>query len=594
MKRTRETDTSNPPLKRRPMVRTTAKAATTSSTAALKRKKMLEELKQRVEDLEEKSTEMQESLTQAKAELKEKSEEYQELLSSAETVASRNFGLETEVSSLKQVCEQASKAQTQIQTLIRSTEEQYTIRLQGQESKYQLLQMTHETLKVQQDMLSQELERVEEIIDDNDQKLEEQKQNIEEIEEKYKESLDLENEREKTIEQQEQEIEEQLRYIAELEQRARDDEMLRRKLHNSIQELKGNIRVFVRVRPLLGEEKNEPFPYEFPDSNKATTIQVNQGVQITTTGNEKESEPIFFDFDKVFNPGATQNHVFQEISALVQSALDGYNVCIFTYGQTGSGKTFTMEGPKKPSPDTQGMIPRAVHQIFEYANSLSDKGWSYELTANYLEIYNETIRDLLCASNKSKKNINYKIQHNDVEQSTNVSNLSYVPVTSSGQVHDLLNRAAKNRATAKTEMNERSSRSHSVFQLRMSGKNSVTGETATGLLNLVDLAGSERLKDSKATGDRLRETRNINSSLSTLGKVISALSNKGKSIPYRESKLTWLLRFSLGGNSKTLMFVNISPSPSNIKESINSLRFAKEVNSCNIGTARKAGTRNVK
>merc|ERR1712137_634641 len=129
------------------------------------------------------------------------------------------------------------------------------------------------------------------------------------------------------------------------------------------------------------------------------------------------------------------------------------------------------------------------------------------------------------------------------------------------------------------------------FQLRMSGSNSVTGESATGLLNL---AGSERLKDSKATGERLKETQNINSSLSTLGKVISALASNGRSIPYRESKLTWLLRYSLGGNCKTLMFVNISPSPENIKESINSLRFAKEVNSCNIGTARKAGKRNVK
>lgn len=536
---------------------------------------------------------MKESLEKAQKELTDKSEQYQQLLESSENVSTRNASLLNEVSSLKQICEQSLKSHSQLESLIHSTEEQFTIRLQEQESKYQLLEMTHDTLKVQHEMLLQELERARDTISINDSKLSSQNEELSGLEMEFKKSSNLADEQDNTIKNQKEKIAEQLKLIATMEQQSRDDEMLRRKLHNTIQELKGNIRVFVRVRPLLGEEKENHFPYEFPDANKATKIQLLQD-KTSSIGKEKEVLTSEFEFDKVFNPGASQTDVFKEISALVQSALDGYNVCIFTYGQTGSGKTFTMEGPKNPNPETEGMIPRAVQQIFEYAESLSDKGWSYSLTANYLEIYNETIRDLLSNPSKSKQKLSYKIHHQEQDQTTNVVNLSYIPVTSSGQVHDLLNRAARNRATAKTEMNERSSRSHSVFQLRMNGTNSVTGESATGLLNLVDLAGSERLKDSKATGDRLKETQNINASLSVLGRVISSLASKGRSIPYRDSKLTWLLRYSLSGNSKTLMFVNISPSPENLKESVNSLRFAKEVNSCNIGTARKAGKRNVK
>jgi len=136
-------------------------------------------------------------------------------------------------------------------------------------------------------------------------------------------------------------------------------------------------------------------------------------------------------------------------------------------------------------------------------------------------------------------------------------------------------------------MNDRSSRSHSVFQLRLVGKNTITGEKCNGLLNLIDLAGSERLQASGSTGDRLTETKNINKSLSCLGDVITALANNDQHIPYRNSKLTFLLQNSLGGNSKTLMFVNISPATSSLSESLSSLRFATKVNACEIGTAKK-------
>lgn len=136
------------------------------------------------------------------------------------------------------------------------------------------------------------------------------------------------------------------------------------------------------------------------------------------------------------------------------------------------------------------------------------------------------------------------------------------------QVHELLRRASHNRAVASTNCNERSSRSHSVFQLKIDGKNTITGAVASGLLNLIDLAGSERLANSGSTGDRLKETMAINKSLSSLGDVICALANKDQHVPYRNSKLTYLLQRSLGGNSKTLMFVNISPKLADLNETL--------------------------
>lgn len=373
-----------------------------------------------------------------------------------------------------------------------------------------------------------------------------------------------------------------------------EHETMRRKLHNTIQELKGNIRVFCRVRPLLGEEllgsDGTINHMAFPDADskmleleKMSDAGLNESC---LTANRKGNNKYEFAFDKVFNPDSTQGQVFEEICQLVQSALDGYNVCIFAYGQTGSGKTFTMEGPSQFSPEQTGMIPRAVVQIFESTQDLISKGWQYEFEASFLEIYNETIRDLL-GNNSDDQKHDIKMTGSADKKDVMVTNLTTVMVTLEDQVHELLRKASHNRAVAETKCNERSSRSHSVFRLKISGVNKHTQEACIGTLNLVDLAGSERLKDSGSEGARLKETQAINKSLSTLSKVIMAIANKDGYIPYRESKLTYLLQNSLGGNSKTLMFVNVSPKEECFQETLNSLRFATKVNQCNIGTAQK-------
>ncbi|XP_057528390.1 kinesin-like protein KIN-14N isoform X2 [Amaranthus tricolor] len=365
--------------------------------------------------------------------------------------------------------------------------------------------------------------------------------------------------------------------LADAEVKLVEGEKLRKKLHNTILELKGNIRVFCRVRPLLPDEGSttDSKVIAFPTSMEA----MGRGVDLLQNG-QKHS----FMFDKVFIPDASQEDVFVEISQLVQSALDGYKVCIFAYGQTGSGKTFTMMG-SPGNPEKKGLIPRSLEQIFETRQSLKAQGWKYDLQVSMLEIYNETIRDLLSTSNGAAGK-QYTIKH-DANGNTHVSDLTIVDVRSSKEVAYLLDKAAQSRSVGKTLMNEQSSRSHFVFTLRISGVNESTEQQVQGVLNLIDLAGSERLSKSGSTGDRLKETQAINKSLSSLSDVIFALAKREDHVPFRNSKLTYLLHPCLGGDSKTLMFVNISPETSSLGESLCSLRFAARVNACEIGIPRR-------
>lgn len=377
-------------------------------------------------------------------------------------------------------------------------------------------------------------------------------------------------------------------HVANLDSKLRSEETIRRELHNTIQELKGNIRVFCRVRPMLSSEDGQrACAFSFGQDEREVVIESTSANE-SICGTKKAPPKHEFAFDRVFSPSASQEDVFGEISQLIQSALDGYNVCIFAYGQTGSGKTYTMEG-NTADHSTQGMIPRALEQVFRTSQDLKDKGWQYTMEASFLEIYNETIKDLLGSGDANVKHEIKLVNPNNTGSACEVmvTNVKTVNVTSETQVYSLLEKATQNRAVAATQCNERSSRSHSVFRLKLVGENQMTGEKCQGTLNLIDLAGSERLSQSCSTGERLRETKSINKSLSNLGNVIMALANKEQHIPYRNSKLTFLLQNSLGGNSKSLMFVNISPKEESLQESLCSLRFATKVNQCNIGTAQK-------
>ncbi|KAH9434870.1 hypothetical protein MCOR02_003834 [Pyricularia oryzae] len=377
----------------------------------------------------------------------------------------------------------------------------------------------------------------------------------------------------------ESKLQEALQAADEAKQKLIKEETERRVLFNKYQELKGNIRVMCRVRPVLDRSEGEEAGLAFPDSKTSAQIDVQTEERSATGTVTRRVMP--FEFDRVFAPNVQNEEVFGEISQLVQSALDGFNVCIFCYGQTGSGKTYTMSSP-------DGMIPRATNMIYETIEQLKQKSWTYTMEGSFVEVYNEELHDLLASERERRK---LTIQHDEVRKQTTVVNCKTVHLDRPEKVETMLREAQGNRSVAATKANERSSRSHSVFMLKLVGTNSATGERCEGTLNLVDLAGSERLKHSQAEGDRMRETQSINKSLSCLGDVIEALGRKGSSspgahVPYRNSKLTHLLQFSLGGNSKTLMFVMVSPLEAHLKETVTSLRFATKVHNTHIGTAK--------
>lgn len=354
-----------------------------------------------------------------------------------------------------------------------------------------------------------------------------------------------------------------------LKQKYSEEQAKRKELYNHIQETKGNIRVFCRCRPLNKEETS---------TRCATAVDFDGAkdgeLGVVTGNNSKKS----FKFDRVYTPKDGQVDVFADASPMVVSVLDGYNVCIFAYGQTGTGKTFTMEG----TPQNRGVNYRTVEQLFEIANERRET-ISYNISVSVLEVYNEQIRDLLATSPASKK---LEIKQS-FDGSHHVPGLVEAKVENINEVWNVLQAGSNARAVGSNNVNEHSSRSHCMLSIMVKAKNLMNGDCTKSTLWLVDLAGSERLAKTDVQGERLKEAQNINRSLSALGDVIYALATKSSHIPYRNSKLTHLLQDSLGGDSKTLMFVQISPSEHDVSESLSSLNFATRVRGVELGPARK-------
>ena len=247
--------------------------------------------------------------------------------------------------------------------------------------------------------------------------------------------------------------------------------------------------------------------------------------------------------------------------------LNGYNGTVFAYGQTGAGKSYTMMGADIDDEEQRGIIPRIVEQIF-LSISRSPENIEYTVRVSYMEIYMEKIRDLLVPQHDNLP------VHEEKSRGVYVKGLCEIYVTSLQEVYEVMRRGGLARATAATNMNQESSRSHSIFVITISQKNVGTGSTKSGQLFLVDLAGSEKVGKTGASGQTLEEAKKINKSLSALGMVINSLTDgKSTHIPYRDSKLTRILQESLGGNSRTTLIINCSPSSYNDAETISTLRF---------------------
>ncbi|KAM6118002.1 kinesin-like protein KIFC3 [Pterocles gutturalis] len=352
----------------------------------------------------------------------------------------------------------------------------------------------------------------------------------------------------------------------ELLRKYRRELQLRKKCHNELVRLKGNIRVFGRVRPITKEDG------EGPEAANAVTFDADDDAVLHLLHKGKQ---VSFELDKVFPPQASQEEVFQEVQALVTSCIDGYNVCIFAYGQTGAGKTYTMEGTAA----NPGINQRALQLLFsEVRGKAAD--WDYAISVSAAEIYNEALRDLLGKEPQEKLEIKLCP---DGSGQLYVPGLTELKVESVEDINKVFEFGHVNRATECTNLNEHSSRSHALLIVTVRGLDRSTGLRTTGKLNLVDLAGSERVGRSGAEGSRLREAQHINKSLSALGDVIYALRSRQGHVPFRNSKLTYLLQDSLSGDSKTLMMVQVSPAERNTSETLCSLKFAERVRSVELG-----------
>ncbi|KAF1981458.1 kinesin family protein [Aulographum hederae CBS 113979] len=275
-----------------------------------------------------------------------------------------------------------------------------------------------------------------------------------------------------------------------------------------------------------------------------------------------------FTFDRVFDMKSRQADVFDfSIRPTVDDILNGYNGTVFAYGQTGAGKSYTMMGSDIDDDEGKGIIPRIVQQIFASILA-SPSNIEYTVRVSYMEIYMERIRDLMAPQNDNLP------VHEEKNRGVYVKGLLEIYVSSVDEVYEVMRRGGMARAVAATNMNQESSRSHSIFVITVTQKNVETGSAKSGQLYLVDLAGSEKVGKTGASGQTLEEAKKINKSLSALGMVINSLTDgKSTHIPYRDSKLTRILQESLGGNSRTTLIINCSPSSYNDSETVSTLRF---------------------
>lgn len=419
------------------------------------------------------------------------------------------------------------------------------------------------------------------------------------------------------------------KYLAE---RTRNASLLSR-----LQTVCGNIQVFCRVRPVIYEELQKSWGSRLAVNvinHSDVAVMDIKADRVSSTGERTIDGTIdaqaletlesgaswkVFTFDRILGPEETQNDVFREVEPIAQSVVEGFKACIFAYGQTGSGKTYTMEGTESEP----GLNYRVVRHIFqsvqlrgsiynpadavENGNAVRDPEAEddvdmsrdedvdeeahtpcYQVQVGVLEIYNETLRDLITVDNSKSLEIRHDSESSDIH----VSDLTMATVSSPEQTIDVLRKAQANRITGHTNVHARSSRSHCVVIVQISTANKRNGSNGNeaaandelcGKLYLVDLAGSERVKQSNVSGEMLREAAHINKSLSALADVMEALDKKLPHVPYRNSKLTFLLQDVLNSSCKTVMIVNVGPTYETANESSRSLQLAERVRHIVVG-----------
>ncbi|XP_059190800.1 uncharacterized protein LOC131972984 [Centropristis striata] len=343
--------------------------------------------------------------------------------------------------------------------------------------------------------------------------------------------------------------------VEELRSLYRKEAVERKSLYNKLLELQGNIRVFCRCRTSSA-------------SSCCLEAADDQEVAVVQKGSRRK-----FQFDKVYPQSSTQEEVFAGTLPVITSCVDGYNVCILAYGQTGSGKTYTMMGSK----ENPGVNIRSIRELLRIC--AEKEKVAYTLKISMLEIYNDSLNDLLAKSLGAALDI--RVQG----KSVSVPGLTQIQVQTEADILNVMETGEKNRKIASTKMNIQSSRSHLVVTLQVEGSDEVSGLTSRGTLTLCDLAGSERISKTEAEGQRLVEAAAINKSLTALGQVFSALKCNALHIPFRNSKLTHLLQPCLSGDAKCCVFVNVNPDIKDVAETLSTLQFGSTIRQVSLGKA---------
>ena len=372
------------------------------------------------------------------------------------------------------------------------------------------------------------------------------------IEQENYKTVDLKHLKESLISEQEK--------VNILSHKLKNEKFLRRKIHNRYMYLRGNLRVMCRVRPFLPSEKINK------KSQIETMVINNDSISIFQENKQEKN----FEYDYIFDTKSTQKDVYEEVTLLIQSMVQGNNICIIAYGQTCTGKTYTIQGPNSKNP---GIVPRAARELFLILNNFNKSNFfeSIRLSMTIIEIYNEQIYNLL---EESTPNLN---MYEDASGNLIIPDLNPISINSFDEANKLFKLAAKFRHTSSTEYNDRSSRSHCIFsfQLKLTGKD---GRIIRSTLHIIDLAGSERISKSQNKDEKLRkESICINLSFHSLSTVLNSIALKANHIPYRDSKLTHFLKDSLNENYNILLILLVSPNVKDISETISTLQFGERI-----------------
>lgn len=348
--------------------------------------------------------------------------------------------------------------------------------------------------------------------------------------------------------------------LAELEALYKGEQLFRKQYCNAIEDMKGKIRVFCCIGPLNRKEIVEK-----------ENIKLFREDEFTVTHLWKEDKLKKHCYDRVFDESASQNDVFEETKYLVQYAVDGYNVCIFAYGQISCGKKFSIYGTESDP----GLVPRATRELFKIMEHCRTR-FSFSLKVCMVELYQDSLVDLLLPQNGKRLKLNVKKNSKGM---VCIENATVLKVSCIEEFTACIVSGVEQRHISGNIMDGESSRSHLILSIVIECTNLQSQTLTTGKLSFIDLASSERIKKTGSSGSHLKEAQSISKSLSALGDVISALCSEGQHVPYRNHKLTMLMSDSLGGNAKTLMFVNVSPAESSLDESYHSLMLASRVRS---------------